>query len=335
MSLRALALALSATLGEPVSWLVGAAGFLARGGIVLLLVPIVTLPSPVGISTFIGADALTPFGLSERFLGSLLSVLVVAAVVAAGLFAVLAWVDRWLAGRVFADPDVAAQPAQRPATVADSAPAGLDPRIAAVQVLSLLPLAAALVLATSQVVAAVRVELLLPSGFASPFVLRVLGRAWVWFAVLGVGLAITEMVSSVATRHVIAGRSVPGALVATSRDLLTRPFRHVAAWLLGWLATLVVLGPSAWALVVAARLVRGAYLDAVAPFAADALPRTLVATVVLAGVFCSAVVLAGFAGALRGSIWTLVWLGPLAEGEQRERAGTIGWVPHLRLRRRH
>jgi hypothetical protein len=335
MPLRAFGLGLSVTLGEPLLWLVGAAGFLARGGILLLLVPIVTLPSPVGISTFIGADALTPFGLSDRFIGSLLTVVVAVAAIAVVLFTVMAWVDRWLIGRVVDDADTAAQRTERGPVLRPQARAAVEWRIVAVQVLALAPLAVALVVAGSQVAEAVRVELLLPSGFESSLVQRVLARAWVWLTILAVGLAVTELLGSVATRHVVAGRGVADALAATVGDLVRHPLRHLGAWLLGWVSTLVIIGPSAWALVVAARLVRAAYLDPAAPFAGEALVRTALATTVLVAVFCSAVVLAGFAGALRGSLWTLTWLGPLAHGEQRRQARTIGWVPHLWTRRRH
>ena len=51
MSLGAILLSsLLATLAHPLAWPVALAGFLVRGGIVVFLLPIVALPSPVGIS---------------------------------------------------------------------------------------------------------------------------------------------------------------------------------------------------------------------------------------------------------------------------------------------
>ena len=44
---------LLAALAHPVAWPVALAGFLVRGGIVLFLVPILVLPSPVGLSDVI------------------------------------------------------------------------------------------------------------------------------------------------------------------------------------------------------------------------------------------------------------------------------------------
>ena len=51
----------------PRLWALGLAGFLARGGIVLFALPIVVLPSVVGLTTFIGPNSVTAAGLAPRF----------------------------------------------------------------------------------------------------------------------------------------------------------------------------------------------------------------------------------------------------------------------------
>src|SRR4029077_7432695 len=51
---------LLATLAHPISWPLALAGFLVRGGIVVFLLPIVALPSPVGLSDRIAATLSAP-----------------------------------------------------------------------------------------------------------------------------------------------------------------------------------------------------------------------------------------------------------------------------------
>ena len=75
---------LLATLAHPMTWLLALAGFLVRGGIVVFLLPIVVLPSPVGLAN---ATAPTVVGF---VLGGFTFDLVVLLVLAVG--AVLAWI---------------------------------------------------------------------------------------------------------------------------------------------------------------------------------------------------------------------------------------------------
>ena len=47
---------------RPGLWPVALAGFLARGGIVLFVAPVVVAPSLVALATFIGPASITPTG---------------------------------------------------------------------------------------------------------------------------------------------------------------------------------------------------------------------------------------------------------------------------------
>jgi hypothetical protein len=64
-----MAVAAAMGLGRPRLWPLGLASFLLRGGFVLYLVPIVVVPSTVGVATWVGPTAITPGGPSERFTG--------------------------------------------------------------------------------------------------------------------------------------------------------------------------------------------------------------------------------------------------------------------------
>ena len=57
---------------RPALLAVGLVGFLARGGLILFTLPIVVLPTPTGISNFIGGTALTGAGASDALRHQLL-----------------------------------------------------------------------------------------------------------------------------------------------------------------------------------------------------------------------------------------------------------------------
>ena len=83
--------ALLSALGRPSWWILALAGFLVRGGIVVFVVAIVTLPSPLALSNDL-APLLTPlyFGRLEPTTLALLAaaiVIIVAWIVAGGWFA--------------------------------------------------------------------------------------------------------------------------------------------------------------------------------------------------------------------------------------------------------
>ncbi len=75
--------ALLTTLATPLTWPLGLATFLLRGGFLLVLLPIVVLPSPVGLG-----NLLAPILMTVVFQG--MSVEVVALAIA-GTIAVVAW----------------------------------------------------------------------------------------------------------------------------------------------------------------------------------------------------------------------------------------------------
>ncbi len=83
--------ALLVTLTRPATWLVALAGFLIRGGIVWFLIPIVALPTPVGL-----ANALGP-SIVEFVFGGLTLGVVLLLIAGAGVGPRLG--HRWRAGR--------------------------------------------------------------------------------------------------------------------------------------------------------------------------------------------------------------------------------------------
>jgi hypothetical protein len=66
--------ALEAAVSDPGAWPIGILGFLVRGGVVVLALPILTLPSPVGVGTILGPAVIS----TGRIEGPLRDLLIVA-----------------------------------------------------------------------------------------------------------------------------------------------------------------------------------------------------------------------------------------------------------------
>jgi hypothetical protein len=281
---RRLAAALEVAVSDVEAWPIGMLGFLVRGGFVILAMPVLTLPSPVGLATILGPAVIS----TGRLDGPLLSLLViwgVALIVLLAVALVLAAIAqqalhaRWGLGLV-----ASARVAVR--------------RLSAVELLALAPIAIVLSLTITAVVDDVRAELLLPGDLAVPLVARVAARAAVPLGALAAAIVVAEAIDGTLARRVLVhdrparrpGRSL-WSVVATAS--------------LGWLVTLAVLAPglvvisgtwqatrTAWS-----RLARP---EASAPDAALA----LVAAAVMVAVWLGVLLLCGVASIVRAHLWT-------------------------------
>jgi hypothetical protein len=282
--------AVDLTLNRPSLWLLGAAGFLIRGGLVLLLVPLVALPSPVEVRLLIGE------GLgSDGFSGGLVTAaavigIVVAAVLLAAMLA-LAWLELWAFERTV---DVA-QPRRL---------VGRDRRRAVswlfiTQAGAMLLIAVATLPLVAQATTVAYQEIINPSS-DGPLYVRVLAGAEPQLVVVALAIFAAEALSAVATRTILA-RAV-GAPVPAHR----RRWRPAVA-LLGWTVSLGVLAPGLWALTVIGHWSRAALLGASA--VSDAPLMIAFAVLVLVAAWAGILLLAGFASGLRGALWSMQELG--------------------------
>lgn len=204
--------ALVATLGHPRWWALGLGAFLVRGGILLVLLPIVSLPSAAGVATAI-APALeglilgTPT-LAGVFVGAVLGLLVLAILLAAGLAG--SWLDLALVREAASDEDV---------------DLGWAPvRVSAVQALGIrlvahLPTLAAIAYAAVRLVVATYQEALSPGDPALPMAFRVIQRMPDALVVLVIAWLAGEILGSLAARRASAGASVSTALNASAHQL--------------------------------------------------------------------------------------------------------------------
>ena len=285
------------TLGAPRLWAIGLAGFLARGGIVLFALPVIVLPSVVGLTTFIGPNSVTAAGLAPRFVALIAAT--VATVVAAVLLGSLvgAATERALVRAIVGGR---AEDAGRDGRVAGS------PRLAvliAIRLLALVPLGLAVVVGGARLGQVGYQELILPSDSAAPFVVRVLLAGPDAVAVIIVGWLVSELLAAVAVRLALLDRrGIPAALGGALVWIVHRPVRCLAVMIGTTIGSVVLLGPGLVACTFAWSGLRTALLGPSEPRAA------LGSIALFVACWIGGLVLAGLAATWRSVAWSLVVL---------------------------
>lgn len=228
----ALVAALLATLVRPAWWLIALAGLLVRGGFVVILLPIVAIPSALAISNVV-APLIVPvvFGRFGEIAGLVgLAALTLAAwLVAGGWVAALADVAliREAAHAAAEDGVAVSGDAWGPATGAVPARHGVGRpalRVLAVRLTAHVPLAIALALGTIRVIDVLYLELTRPFEVVSPLFVRVVvGAAVPLLAILLAWLVSDAWAGRAIRRVILADRPIRSALAETGRELLARP----------------------------------------------------------------------------------------------------------------
>ena len=308
----AMLVALLAALGRPSTWAVALAGFLVRGGLVVVALPIVVLPSVLGVAIVL-APALAPFVLGETspMFVALVGLVVgglTAWVVVGGLIG--AWADLALVRAAAADEDFDVRLADRPG--------GLW-RALAVRLIAHLPLAIALAWGATRIVDAAYREVILPDELTTPIVLRVLRDvpdavtavigAWLFGEAVG-GLAQRRLWSSEA--------SIPAALGWATARFVRRPVATIGTLVL----TTVIVGV---AVVIPALVAGVAWRRLHAALAADGPPfEVAVALGLFVCLWLAALLFAGAVTAWRSFAWTAEAFRSDRASEAVPTGGTIG-----------
>ncbi len=314
-----LGIAVAVVLGGPRLWIIGALGFALRGGIVLLLLPILILPTPVEVRLLLGSS-LGSSGLTADFWTLVAFGSAVCSVGLIALLLVLARLEMSAFDHLVRDPETADLRGWRPvARLSAERRRQMLGWTFAVQALGLLGIVVAAVPLAAAVGPAVLDEIVRPSSSTAIYV-RVLERVAPQLLLVGAALLIVEMLSAVATRYVLSRgyglwhrrstrrpASVEGALFA-ARRLLRAPAASLASAALGWLVTLLVLAPAVWALGAVWQTTRSSFLSSTS--VADLLgrPESLLVAGLLAGVMLAGLLLAGLASAFRSASWTVEML---------------------------
>jgi hypothetical protein len=238
------------SLGRPTWWLLALAGFLARGGIVLAILPIVSLPSPLGLSNLV-APVILPLALGRVDV----TVVVAIGAVAAGL---IGWL--LVGGLVGAATDLAlirdgvAAAGDEGLTglpegdleggrAGRGRDAGIVARILAVRLLAHLPTALALAIGLVAIVNVAYAELTAPGDVATPLVVRVAIAAARPIIAIVVAWFLGELVGGIAARRIVLdGDGVRAALAGAVAALVRRPRSTLVPALVMTIPLLAVLG---------------------------------------------------------------------------------------------
>lgn len=293
----------SAIRDHPVLLLGGVIGFALRGGIVLLTVPILILPTQVEVRLALGGN-LGSTGLTGGFF------------VIVGALSILAFALGLLCLYTLARCELAAftrfvNYGERGEQLAWPAPGRLDAptrrtatvRVFVVESLALLAILMAAVPLAAAIGDATLSEILLPSSTGSIYG-RILGQVTAPLVGFVVALVLVEAISAVAVRAVLAQQfGLPGHV-----GVLRRPLRKIAVAVVGWalfigaLAVgLLALGPT-WDVVRAVFLSRGLSGDV------RDIVSALVVALLFGAVYAAALLLCGLVSAFRSGLWTFASL---------------------------
>lgn len=311
MSLGAtLSASLLAVLARPSTWPLGLLGFLVRGGWLLVVAPIVVVPTPVGLANIVAPlieDV--AFGRRTTELVAIVGVVIVAALVwliGGGLIAAVAEAEgvRRIAeeeglavdGQVGAVIDAVAAVGD----VAAAAEHAVAWRIVGARLLAQVPLAIASAWAAVRIVALAYRELTVPSDVTVPIAWRIVAGAPDAFAALLAAWLFAEVVGAIAVRRVVlAGSGVLEAVRFALGRVRRQPGRMLALGLVASAALVIVLGTTG--------LAAGATWNALGIELAigDPSPLTTLLLLLFVGLFVGGLVLVGLTCAWRTAVWTI------------------------------
>ena len=300
------------SLARPTTWPLALATFLLRGGIALVLAPIIVLPSAVAVGNLLTPVVSTfVFRGFEAVAGLVLAVagVVLLWLVGGGLLA--AAVETELVRRVAADDDAWPAGGAPPGLARAERPSSAAWRVLTARLLAHLPLFLALAWGAVRIVTVAYRELTVPSDVTVALVVRVTSGAPDAVALVIVAWLLGETVGAIAARRVILLREpVPTALGRGLVRVLRHPVRC------GALAVLPLV-PLATAIVASAFATASTW-DALRAGLSSGSPAlvTLALLLVLVALFAGGLALIGAASAWRAAVWTV------------DVAGTFGVVGH-------
>lgn len=288
---------------------VALAGFLLRGGIVLILAPSAVLPSVIDVAGATGVDA---FGIDGRPTPWVFEMAAIISV-AAALWLVLAFmlgslIDVWLIDAAL-DEDGHSTDRSRPLPEL-----GLLLDLAGIRAICLMPLVGAAVWASSGIYNAIYDELTVPSNLATPLALRVIENAAGPILVVGLAWLATEVVAAIAVRRLVLfntgiWRSIGGAFTQIAR----RPISSASTAVVSFGSSIVAIGLAMaatatafdWCRVAARNPVPVVITIGARPLTPDVRLAVFMLAVAAIGVaWIAALILSGIASAWRSAAFT-------------------------------
>ncbi|HEY6012396.1 MAG TPA: hypothetical protein VIU37_00255 [Candidatus Limnocylindrales bacterium] len=306
--------ALLVTLASPATWPLALAAFLLRGGLLVVALPILVLPTPVGLGNLL-APSLTAFvfgGVTFELAAMVATIVlaVLAWLVAGGILAAILEAE---AARIVAAHEEVAPPAGVVVhqlavdELSGSGPARVARRrrteavrVFLARLVAHLPLGAVLVWGAVQVVAVTYRELTNPADVATPLVWRVLLASPEVVAAVVLTWMVGQAVGALAARRLVLARGgILQALRDASVTLVRRPVVVLADFWLPTLALALALAPSALAAASAGDVVREAMN------APDDPLQLLLAVLLFVSLWVVGLVLTAVICAWRAAVWTV------------------------------
>lgn len=305
---------------DPALWLLGALSFCVRGGVLLILLPILWVPSPVLLSVFLGRY-ITTSGLSPDVVPVALSVglgagVALIAAVALAAYAQLASVERIAGGPETASLRMGRTPRRLPGRERTA----IVLRLTVVNLASLVPVVLLLPVIGARIGDAGLAELQLPSSTDTPFVLAVLGRVQTELLILAGVVVVMDVLAALAAHQLLAARlgvaqparNTPRhpdlrALAAGAVRIVRQPFRTFLVLALAWLLTIGSVAASVGATLLGWGTLRTVLFQATPTATAQAEVALIVQLFALAFfgvIWVASITLLGFASSLRGALWT-------------------------------
>lgn len=281
---------LLAALGKPAWWALALASFLVRGGFLLALLPIVSLPTTAALTNafaptiedlIIGGPSIETVAAGTLLIGGALAAMY-------GLLFAGSSLDLALLRETTSDPDLDLgwSIANPPATLA-----------LAIRVVAHLPTVVAIGYAGLRIIDVLYLELTSPGDIATPLVLRILANAPDAPLAVGITWLVGEAVGGLAARRAAAGEPVAAALGRSIRQVLSP--NGLATLATTTLALVALLVPYLLAVATAWQNVRAALLDGIGPVLILAALFLMVSTWVLG------LALLGALLAWRATAWTV------------------------------
>jgi len=299
--LRGAAASAALTAGRPALWVYALVAFLARGGVLALLLPVVVLPTFLGLSNFVGPTSVSADGPGPRLVAIVAAGLAAAFAVAIG-GTIIAAAGETLLLREVVVPGRAEARRRGAVFGAPVLVAGVRvgvTRVASVRLVLLLPVLLATAAAIPAWVAVAYRELTLPSDVAAPLVMRVLAGAPVATLLVAVAWLACEVVGGFATRRaVLLDARWPRALALGLADPLRAPVGTTLTVAAALAVTVMALVPAAWVVGTAWDAARFALVDGASAAV------MLASAILLSAAWLVALLLAGIAGAWRATLAT-------------------------------
>jgi hypothetical protein len=318
------AASLAASAADPGAWALGLVAFLVRGGVLLLLLPILSIPSPVLLSMLFRGEV-EGIGRNELRLialvvGGVLSVVAILGVI------VSAWAEVRLAERFVTDPETETlRGARRARVLPDAERRSLVWWVATVQAIAILPAILSVTYLVDGIVKGTTNEVMAPTDVQLPLALRVLSGLGSRILLVLVVVLVVESLSSLASRRLMvaawgllpgssAGGTAARAPTSSGRESriaaagirrgVRHPGRTAGTALAGWLLIVVTAGLVMVASFFAWSAVRDVLTGAAVSGGLAPLLASVFFLVMFSAVWLGGLGLIGFAAAARAGLWT-------------------------------